>query len=143
MIAKQTRREKSRLIESADRRIVHFIFNPSQPDEDKGGCPVKQSPFTRKFVQLLEGPEVLEAFEKQEAEKFEEYVTAIQQEDENPINPIVYPKNDFYEIELKSLHRLAFAVADNPFLKTDTAKYYPEIHVVQADGEVVTSISPK
>ena len=86
---------------------------------------------------------MLEAFEKQEAEKFEEYVTAIQQEDENPINPIVYPKNDFYEIELKSLHRLAFAVADNPFLKTDTAKYYPEIHVVQADGEVVTSISPK
>ena len=77
MVAKQTRREKSRLIESADRRIVHFIFNPSQPDEDKGGNPVKQSPFTRKFTQLLEGPEVLEAFEKQEAEKFEEYITAI------------------------------------------------------------------
>ena len=33
MIAKQTRREKSRLIESVDRRIVHFIFNPAQPDE--------------------------------------------------------------------------------------------------------------
>ena len=92
---------------------------------------------------MLEGPEVLEAFEKQEAEKFEEYVNAIQQEDENPINPVVYPKNEFYELELKSLHRLAFAVADNPFLKTDVAKYYPEIHVVQADGEVVTSISPK
>ena len=37
---------------------------------------------------------------------------------------------------------MAFAVADNPFLKTDVAKYYPEIHVVQADGEVVTTISP-
>ena len=92
---------------------------------------------------MLEGPEVLENFEKQEAEKFEEYVNAIQQEDENPINPIVYPKNEFYEIELKSLHRLAFAVADNPFMKTDLAKYYPEIHVVQADGVVVTTISPK
>ena len=78
MVAKQTRREKSRLIESADRRIVHFIFNPSQPDETKGGIPVKQSPFTRKFVQLLEGPEVLEAFEKQEAEKFDDYVNQIQ-----------------------------------------------------------------
>ena len=55
----------------------------------------------------------------------------------------MYPKNEFYELELKSLHRLAFAVADNPFMKTDVAKYYPEIHVVQADGEVVTSISPK
>ena len=78
MIAKQTRREKSRLIESADRRIVHFIFNPSQPSEENGGHPVKQSPFTRKFTQLLEGPEVLEAFEKKEAEAFEEYVNQIQ-----------------------------------------------------------------
>ena len=92
---------------------------------------------------MLEGPEVLDAFEKQEAEKFEEYVSAIQQEDENPINPVVYPKNEFYELELKSLHRLAFAVADNPFLKSDVAKYYPEIHVVQSDGEVVATINPK
>ena len=27
-------------------------------------------------------------------------------------------------------------------MKTDCAKYYPEIHVVQADGVVVTTISP-
>jgi len=40
------------------------------------------------------------------------------------------------------LHRLAFAVADNPFMKTDLAKYYPEIHVVLGDGTLVTSIGP-
>ena len=28
MVAKNARREKSRAIESADRRIVHFIFDP-------------------------------------------------------------------------------------------------------------------
>lgn len=31
MVAKNARREKSRAIESADRRIVHFIFDPQQP----------------------------------------------------------------------------------------------------------------
>ena len=58
MIAKQTRREKSRLIESADRRIVHFIFNPGQPS--------KMSPFTRKFLKVCEGQEALEEFEKEQ-----------------------------------------------------------------------------
>ena len=63
MMAKQTRREKSRLIESADRRIVHFIFNPGQP------C--KMSPFTRKFLKLCEGPEILEEFEKEQSDAFD------------------------------------------------------------------------
>jgi len=56
MVSKQSRREKSRLIESSDRRIVHFIFNPGQP--------VKISPFTRKFVKMMKGPGELEEFEK-------------------------------------------------------------------------------
>lgn len=134
MMSKQSRREKSRLIESADRRIVHFIFNPGQ------SC--KISPFTRKFIKMMEGPEELDAFEKQEAEAFDSYIEAITKEDEEATDPIVYGPNPFYELELKGLHRLAFAVADNPFMKTDTAKYYPEIHVILADGTLVTTISP-
>ena len=69
MVSKQSRREKSRLIESSDRRIVHFIFNPGQP--------VKISPFTRKFVKMIKGPGELEEFEKQEAEAFDMYIEAI------------------------------------------------------------------
>ena len=38
MVAKNARREKSRAIESADRRIVHFIFDPQQP--------IQMTPFT-------------------------------------------------------------------------------------------------
>ena len=63
MTAKQQRREKSRLIESVDRRIVHFIFNT--------GLPVKMSPFTRKYIKLMEGQEQLEEFERSEAEAFD------------------------------------------------------------------------
>ena len=55
MISKQSRREKSRLIESNDRRIVHYIFNPGQP--------TKISPFTRKFTKIIEGAEELAEFE--------------------------------------------------------------------------------
>lgn len=69
MVAKQSRREKSRLIESADRRIVHFIFNPNQP--------VKMSPFTRKFIKLMDGPSELEEFERNEAEAFDQYIEGI------------------------------------------------------------------
>ena len=69
MASKCARREKSRLIESADRRIVHFIFNPGQP--------VKISPFTRKFAKLIEGREALEEFERNEAEQFDQYIEAI------------------------------------------------------------------
>ena len=90
----------------------------------------------------MEGPEVLEAFEKEESEAFEAYVEAITKEEEEVADPVVYGPNPYYELELKSLHRLAFAVADNPFMKTDTAKYYPEIHVIEADGSVSASIGP-
>ena len=134
MASKCARREKSRLIESADRRIVHFIFNPKQK------CPI--SPFSRKFIKMMEGAEELEEFEKTEAEAFDQYIEAITNEQEDAVNPVTFGPNPFYELELKSLHRLAFAVADNPFMKTDSAMYYPEIHVILADGTLVTTISP-
>ena len=134
MIAKQNRLQKSRLIESADRRIVHFIFNPGQP--------VKVSPFTRKFIKMMEGADTLAEFEKEEGEAFDGYIEAITKEEEDAVDPVVYGPNPFYELELKSLQRLAFAVADNPFLKSDTSKYYPEIHVVLADGTLMSTISP-
>ena len=54
----------------------------------------------------------------------------------------MFGPSPLYEIELKSLHRLAFAVADNPFMKTDMAKYYPEVHVIFADGTVNSTIGP-
>jgi len=134
MVAKQTRREKSRLIESSDRRIVHFIFNPGQP--------VKQSPFTRKFLKMIEGPEVLAEFDARIEAETDAYIEAIGKEEEDLVDPIVFEPNPFYELELKSLHRLAFAVADNPFMKTDSPMYYPEVHVVLADGSLMATISP-
>lgn len=122
------------MIESVDRRIVHFIFNP--------GHASKMTPFTRKFIKLCEGKEVLEEFEKEQAQAFDEYIEAISKEEEDITDPIVLGPNPFYELELKCLHRLAFAVADNPFMKTDMAKYYPEVHVVLADGTIMATISP-
>lgn len=133
MYAKQNRREKSRLIESTDRRIVHFIFNPGQPS--------KVSPFTRKFIKFLEGPEELREFERADADAFDQYIESIGKEEDDAVDPIVFGPNPFYELELKSLHRLAFAVADNPFMKTDTSKYFPEVHVILADGTIQANIN--
>lgn len=113
---------------------MHFIFNPGQP--------TKVSPFTRKFVKLMEGPEALVEFERQEAEAYDAYIDAITKEEEDATDPIVYGANPFYELELKSLQRLSFAVADNPFMKTEQAKYYPEIHVILENGTVFSTIGP-
>lgn len=91
---------------------------------------------------MMKSPGELEEFERNEAEAFDQYIESIQKEEDDAQNPVTYGMNPYYELELKSLHRLAFAVADNPFMKTDLAKYYPEIHVVLADGTVVASIGP-
>ena len=134
MAQKQAKREKARAIESADKRIVHFIFNPLQP--------VPISPFTRKFEKLLDGS--LEEFEREEHEKFDIYVDKLQDEtlEEGETHPVVYGDNPFMELELNTLKRLSFAVADNPFFKTDIVKYYPECHVISEDGEILATVNP-
>lgn len=48
----------------------------------------------------------------------------------------------FDELELNDLHRLSFAVADNPFVKSDVDKFYPEIHVISGQGEILATINP-
>ena len=80
MYAKQNRREKSRLIESTDRRIVHFIFNPGQPS--------KVSPFTRKFIKFLEGPEELREFERADADAFDQYIESIGKEEDDAVDDL-------------------------------------------------------
>ena len=67
MIIKNEKREKSRLIESADTRIVHFIFDPKQPTTETG--------FSKKFSKLM--ADELEEFEKEEEEAFNSYVEQI------------------------------------------------------------------
>jgi len=129
MIIKNEKREKSRLIESSDTRIVHFIFDPKQPTVETG--------FSKKFNKLM--AEELEEFEKEEEEAFNSYVEQIAQaeDDADLEDPIKYEDNKFYELELKDLYRLSFAVADNPFMKVDAAKFYPEITIINGNGEVV------
>jgi len=48
----------------------------------------------------------------------------------------------FSELELNDLQRLSFAVADNPFVKSDVDKFYPEIHVISGEGEILATINP-
>ena len=130
----QENREKSRLIESADRRIVHFIFDSKKP------C--LETAFAQKFSKMM--AEELEEFQNQQDEDFEAYVEQIaKEEDENDLdNPIKFEPNQYQELELRDLHRIAFAVADSPFQKTDVSKYYPEIHIIGGNGDVVATISP-
>lgn len=52
------------MIESGDRRIVHFVFNANQK--------VKETPFTKKFNYLLDG--TLDQAEAEEHEKFDAYI---------------------------------------------------------------------
>ena len=56
------------MIESTERRTVHFLFNPR--------VPVKITPFTRKYIRMLDGS--LEEFQKEEKEKFKGYIERLE-----------------------------------------------------------------
>lgn len=124
-----------RQIESKERRTVHFIFNPNVPS--------KITPFVRKYVRLIEGN--LKEFEDEEREKFETYVQKFENEDldEGEQNPIVYEDMPYFTLELTSLNRIAFSVADDPFYKSLRSKYYPEIIVTNVKGKLLAKINPE
>ena len=54
------KKEKVRMIESKDKRIIHFLFNPK--------VPVQETNFSRKYIKLLDGS--MDEFENEEKEKF-------------------------------------------------------------------------
>lgn len=101
------------------------------------------TPFTKKFDKFLNG--VLNDVEAEESKAFEDYIDRYKEEalQEGEENPIQYPDNEHFEMELSQLERLSFSVADNPFFKADVAKYYPECHVVNAEtGSLMSTINP-
>lgn len=128
------RKMKVRQIESTEKRTVHFLFNPTTP--------VKITPFTRKYVRLLDG--TLEEFEREEADKFQSYIDRLENQEleENEQNPVVYETMPFFTCELTSLSRISFAVADDPFYKSERSKYYPEVLVISSKGKVLSRINP-
>ena len=65
------RKEKIRQIESLEKRTVHFIFNPELEP--------LITPFSRKLLKLLDGS--LEEVEKEEQEKFQQYVERLENQE--------------------------------------------------------------
>lgn len=56
----RSKQQQMRMIESADKRIVHFLFNPK--------VPIKETPFAKHYKRLLDG--TLEELGNEENEKF-------------------------------------------------------------------------
>jgi len=105
---------------------------------------VPVTPFTKKFDKFLNGS--LAEFEGEETKAFEEYVDRYKEEalGDGEENPIQFPDNEHFEMELAQLERLSFSIADNPFFRADVAKYYPECHVINAEtGQVMATINPQ
>lgn len=123
------------MIESKDRRIVHFVFDPKQK--------VKVTPFTKKFNLWLAGD--MEAAEAEEHEKFDAYIEKFVDEtlEEGEHNPVAYEDNEYKETVLNDMNHISFAVANNPFYKIDTEKYYPEAVVMNKEGQMLARLSCK
>ena len=104
--------------------------------------PCKITPFTRKFVSYLDGS--IEELEAQDREAFESYLDRLAEEqlEEGETMPIQFVDNKFFELELNTLDNLSFAVADNPFIKSDTAKFFPECLIVSGDGHILDQVGP-
>lgn len=114
---------------------MHFIFNT--------GVPSKTTPFARKYAKLLEG--TLKEFEDEERERFIGFVEKFENEDldDNEKNPIVYEDIPYFTLELTSLNRIAFSIADDPFYKSLRGKYYPELIVTNIKGKIMARINPE
>lgn len=72
-------------------------------------------------------------FEEIEDKAFENYIEDFKNQQivaASAKYPIEFKTNQFFELELQALERIAFAVADNPFFRGDVAKYYPECHII-------------
>jgi hypothetical protein len=82
------KKDKFRMIESKDRRIVHFLFNP--------GFGSKISPFGRRFRRFLDG--TLQTFVESEKQKFDEYIEKYKNEEleENESNPVQYEDSPYF-----------------------------------------------
>jgi len=93
-------------------------------------------------LKLLDG--TLEEFEKEETDKFQSYVERLENQEleEGESNPVVYDDSPFFICELTSLSRISFAVADDPFYKSERSKYYPECVVISPKGKILTKINP-
>jgi len=117
------------VIESASQRIVHFVFDPKQK--------VKQTPFTKKFNLWLSGE--LEDAEKLEHEQFDAYIEKFVDDElkDEDHNPVTYDDNEYQELCLNGINHISFAVANNPFYKIDTEKYYPEVVVIDKGGNIL------
>jgi hypothetical protein len=135
--SKLQKKEKIRRIESTNERTVHFLLNPN--------VTCKITPFTRKYKRLLEGVDRLREFEDLEVEKFDKYVEAMETETlpEEEQYPIVYEDAPFFQMELTGLTRLSFAVADDPFSKSQRSKYYPEVFLINKKSDLKAWISPE
>jgi hypothetical protein len=55
--------------------------------------------------------------------------------------PIVYEDMPFFTCELTGLSILSFSVADDPFFKSQRAKYYPEVVMINGKSDVKLTIN--
>jgi hypothetical protein len=129
------------VIESKDKRIVHFLFKPN--------VPTKESPFARKYKRFIDG--TLEEFDKEEKEKFEGFIARLKSDDlkddeetqKLETNPVKYDHHPYTNFELSGgIAQLCFSTADDPFYKAPVARHYPNVIIFNKAGERVAEASP-
>jgi hypothetical protein len=49
----------------------------------------------------------------------------------------------YFTCELTTLNKINFAVADDPFYKSNRVKYYPECIVISNKGKILARINPE
>jgi hypothetical protein len=57
-------------------------------------------------------------------------------------NPIQFDDLKYFNFEMTGLNNIAFQVADDPFFKSQKARYYPEVVVCNIKGQVKARVNP-
>lgn len=57
-------------------------------------------------------------------------------------NPIVFEHMPLQHFELTNMSKIAFSVADDPFIKSLRGRYYPEVLVMNLKGDIKAKVNP-
>ena len=63
--------------------------------------------------------------------------------EEGEINPIVFDEAIYPIYNVNTFNKIAFATADNPFYKPERNKYFPEVVIVDGEGNIKARMNPQ
>jgi len=122
------------MVENPNKRLIHFFFkNPFGRLENE---------FSLRLRLYLQGD--LEGYLTNQNERYEAHLSKIKEDDIEDIqeskSPFVQEVTKRVEFDMHSIKEISLATADDPFFDKPNKKHFPELVVLNNEGEAIAKI---